>query len=130
VQQTAAVMLVQILATLGEARAARDMLAGIDPAMLLDEERVVMRGMALALAGSDDADAWAAALDDTARVIPDVLPDLIEQRALAAERGGRLDDARDLLVEAERSARRHDPVAVARIAARLRALGPRAHGGR
>jgi tetratricopeptide (TPR) repeat protein len=116
VQQAAAVMLVQILASLGDHRAARDLLAGIDRAMLLDEDVLLVRGMALALAGGDDAGAWAALLDDAARSVPAYLPDLIEQRALAAQRDGRFDDARHHLAEAERSARTHDPVALARIA--------------
>jgi hypothetical protein len=77
-----------------------------------------VRGMALALAGGDDAGAWVTVLDDAARIVPEILPDLIEQRALAAERDGRLDDARRFLFEAERAARTHDPVAVFRIAAR------------
>jgi eukaryotic-like serine/threonine-protein kinase len=118
VQQTAAVMLVQILAALGDAGGARDLLAGIDRAALLDEDRLLVRGMALALAGGDDAGAWVTVLDDAARIVPEILPDLIEQRALAAERDGRLDDARRFLFEAERAARTHDPVAVFRIAAR------------
>jgi hypothetical protein len=121
-QQSAAVMLVQILAAEGELAGAREMLAAIERAGLVGEERLLIRAMELALADVDDGEAWDRLIDEARVQAAAYLHDIVEQRGLAARRRGRSEEARAMLAAAEEAARERDPCAVERIAAELRAL--------
>jgi len=120
-RQSAAIMLVQVLAMLDELAAARGLLAEIRAADLMEEEAVILRAVTLALADADDDAGWQDLLGDLATA-PGLLPDLLEQRALAARRRGELPAARRHLTAALDAARLHDPAARGRLERALQAV--------
>jgi hypothetical protein len=121
-QQSAAVLLVQILAAAGEPAPARELLGSIERAGLVGEERILIRAMELALAEADDGPAWERLLDEARVHAGAYLHDIVEQRGLAAMRRGRPVEARAQLELAEAAARERDPCALERIGAAIRAL--------
>jgi tetratricopeptide (TPR) repeat protein len=126
-QQSAAVLLVQILAASGEPALARELVGSIARAGLVGEERILIRAMELALAEADDPDhaaAWEHLLDEARAHAGAYLHDLLEQRGLAALRRGQVAEARAQLELAEQEARERDPCALGRLRAALRALEP------